>query len=149
MDKSESSDKVEYWHPHKVLQLLDDVSQELQIFDALLIEIELKTRQSLEEALKERAAHPLDDEWIRNEIVIRRNLKRSLVVQKLLIKKIHSIGSTEQGIAYLGRALGKVAVDKWIGDSGAASEEMRRLRTEALKEKNAIRSLKAMIGKGK
>ncbi len=149
MDKSEGPDNVAYWHPHKVLQLLEEVSQEIQIFDALLIEIELRTRQKLTEAMEERAAHPLDDEWIRNEIVIRRNLKRSLVVQKLLIKKIHSIGSTPQGIDYLGRALGKAAVDKWISDSRAASEEKGRLRAEALKEKDAIRSLKARMEKGK
>jgi len=99
--------------------------------------------------LAERAVHPFDDEWIRNEIVIRRNLKRSLVVQKLLIKKIHSIGRTAQGIDYLGHALGKVAVDKWISDPRAASEEMGRLRAAALKEKDAISSLKAMIEKHK
>ena len=149
MDKPEGSDKVVYWHPHKVLELLKEVSQEIQVFDGVLIEIELRTRQSLKEALAERAVHPFDDEWIRNEMVIRRNLKRSLVVQKLLIKKIHSIGHTAQGIDYLGHAIGKVAVDKWISDPRAASEEMGRLRAAALKEKDAIRLLKAMIEKHK
>jgi hypothetical protein len=149
MDKPEGLDNVVYWHPYKVLQLLKEVSQELQVFDGLLVEIELRIRQSLKEVLEERAVHPLDDEWIRSEIALRRNLKRSLAVQKYLIKRIHSIGGTAKGIDYLGLVLGKVAVDKWISDPRAASEEMGRLLTEAFKEKNAIRSLEAMIEKGK
>ena len=149
MDKPEGFDNVVYWHPHKVLQLLKEVSQELQIFDGLLIEIELRIRQSLKKVLEERAVHPLDDEWIRREIALRRNLKRSLAVQKYLIKRIHSIGGTAQGLDYLGLVLGNVAVDKWISDPRAASEEMARLLTEVFKEKNAIRSLEAMIEKGK
>ena len=149
MDKPEGLDNVVYWHPHKVLQLLKEVSQELQVFDGLLVEIELRIRQSLKEVLEERAVHPLDDEWIRSEIALRRNLKRSIAVQKYLIKRIQSIGGTAKGIDYLGLVFGKVAVDKWISDPRAASEEMVRLLTEAFKEKNAIRSLEAMIEKGK
>ncbi len=149
MDKAEGFDNVVYWHPHKVLQLLEEVSQELQVFDGVLVEIELRIRQSLKEVLEERAVHPLDDEWIRTEIALRRNLKRSLAVQKYLIKRIHSIGGTAQGVDYLGLVLGKVAVDKLICDPGVASEEMGRLLTEAFKEKNAIRLLEAMIEKGK
>jgi hypothetical protein len=44
MDKLEGLDTVVYWRPHKVLQLLKEVSQELQVFDGLLVEIELRIR---------------------------------------------------------------------------------------------------------